>query len=78
MNNRKKYIEIFVNSFQVNENELPTLHYQDVNSWDSIGHMKMIAELEETFNIMIEIADVLDFSSFLKGVDIMKKYGIEI
>ena len=54
------------------------LNYQEVDNWDSIGHMKMIAELEETFNITIEMADILDFSSYLKGIDIVKKYGIEL
>lgn len=77
MSNKEKYVQIFITSFQVNEKDLPTLKYQDVDNWDSIGHVKMIAELEETFNIMIEMEDILDLSSYLKGVDILKKYGIE-
>jgi acyl carrier protein len=78
MNNIEKYDQIFINSFQVNKRELPKLSYQGVDAWDSIGHMKMIAELEEAFNIMIETDDILDFGSYLKGFEIVKKYGIDL
>jgi acyl carrier protein len=78
MSNKQKYDQVFIRSFQVNDKDLATLHYQGVNNWDSIGHMNMIAELEEAFNIMVEMEDILDFSSYLKGIEIMKKYGIEL
>ena len=29
----------------------------------SVGHMSMIAKLEETFNITFEMDDIIDFSS---------------
>ncbi len=78
MSNKEKYMQVFINAFQVKEKDLPTLRYQGVDKWDSIGHMKMIAELEETFNIMIEMDDIIDFSSYTKGLDLVKKYGIEL
>ena len=78
MNNKEKYVKIFTDSFQVKEKDLPALKYQDVDNWDSIGHVKMIADLEECFNIMMETDDIIDFSSYLKGVDILKKYGVSI
>ncbi|MFI5149448.1 MAG: acyl carrier protein [Bacteroidia bacterium] len=78
MSNRQKYNTVFTTLFGVNEKELTALHYQGADNWDSIGHMNMIAELEETFDIMMEIEDILDFSSYLKGFDILKKYGIEL
>ncbi len=78
MSNKEKYIQVFINSFQVEKKVLPTLNYQDIHSWDSMGHMKMIAEMEETFDIMIEMDDILDFSSYLKGIEIVKKYGITL
>lgn len=78
MTNREKYIKIFIDSFQVKEKDLSALKYQDVDNWDSIGHVKMIADLEESFNIMMETDDIIDFSSYTKGVDILKKYGVSI
>ena len=38
----------------------------------------MIAELEETFNVMLEMDEIIDFSSFNKGIEILGKHGIEI
>jgi acyl carrier protein len=78
MSNKEKYDHIFISSFEVAEKDLPKLRYQDVDNWDSIGHVKMIADLEEAFDIMIEMDDILDFSSYTKGAEILKKYGVAL
>ncbi|HTA61390.1 MAG TPA: acyl carrier protein [Bacteroidia bacterium] len=78
MTNIEKYNQTFVSSFSVKEEKLLTLSYQSVDGWDSIGHMRMIAELEEIFDIMIETNDILDFSSYVKGFEILKKYGVAL
>lgn len=78
MGNREKYDRVFLTCFQVNEKDLAGLNYQGVHQWDSIGHMNMIAELEETFNITIEMDDILNFSSYVKGLEIILKYGVEL
>jgi len=40
--------------------------------------MGLIAELEELFDISMEMDDIIDFSSFEKGKEILKKYDIDI
>lgn len=77
MTNIEKYEDTFINSFQVNKHELSALSYQGVDTWDSVGHMKMIAELEEAFNVMLETDDILDLSSYIKGIKILEKYGVQ-
>ena len=42
-----------------------------------IGHMTLIATLEEKFKISFETDDIVDFSSYLKGIEILKKYKIQ-
>ena len=54
------------------------LQYNDIPEWDSIGHMTLISGLEEEFNISIDTDDIVDFSSFEKGKQILKKYKVEI
>ncbi len=76
MENLKKYTAVFVESFEINETQLKTLKYQDIPEWDSVGHMGLISSLEEAFNIEIEIDDIIDFSSFEKGLEILSKYKI--
>ena len=44
--------------------------------WDSVAHMKLIAAIENTFDIMLDTEDVIDMSSFLKAKEIVAKYGI--
>ena len=53
------------------------LAYQGVENWDSVGHMSLVAELEDTFDIMLETDDIIDFSSYDKGIEILRKYDIE-
>ena len=79
MTNKKKYEDVFINSFSIEKSKLnKELVYESVPDWDSVGHMGMIAELEDTFDIELETDDIIDFSSFEKGKEILKKYDIEI
>ena len=79
MTNKKKYEEVFINSFSLDKSKLnEKLVYESVPDWDSVGHMGMIAELEEVFSIELETDDIIDFSSFERGKELLKKYGIDI
>ena len=79
MTNKEKYDKIFIESFSLKEDELnDKLVYESVSDWDSVGHMGMIGELEDIFEIEMETDDIIDFSSYDKGKEIMKKYNITI
>jgi len=77
MNNKEKYNKSFIDTFSIEKNALNNLEYNAITEWDSIGHMTLIGELEKTFDISIETDDIIDFSSYEKGIDILKKYKIE-
>ncbi|AUQ27570.1 acyl carrier protein [Dickeya zeae] len=78
MTNLEKYNQIFVQTFEVSEDVLPGYKYQDTASWDSVGHMSMISSLEEAFDIMMDTEDIIDFSSYEKGKEILSKYDVII
>lgn len=79
MSNLEKYVAAFVEGLGVEARVVnSTLEYQSIDAWDSVGHMGLIAELEDTFDIEMETDDIVDFSSFDAGKDILKKYGVEI
>lgn len=78
MENKIKYDTAFMESFGIDESALDGLEYQSIDEWDSVGHMGLIAEIEEAFGIELEMDDVIDFSSYVKGKEILKKYNIEI
>jgi len=76
--NLQKYEKAFTDALGVSNNELPGLKYQDISQWDSVGHMSLIAALEEAFDIMMDTDDIIDLSSFEKGKEILKKYNVEL
>ena len=76
MDNKEKYKQIFKNSLSIDENFSEELKYNDVPEWDSIGHMTLMSGLEEGFKITFETDDIIDFSSFKKGFEILKKYKV--
>ncbi len=78
MDNIDVYKKVFVESFEVKEEMVSTLEYQSVETWDSVGHMVLIAALEEKFDIMMEMDDIIDFSGFEKGRELLAKYDVII
>ena len=78
MENKQKYDQAFIESFSIDESKLgDNLEYDTIPEWDSVGHMGLIAELEEVFDIMMEMDDIIDFSSYKKGFELIAKYEIE-
>ena len=72
---QKKYDQAFITAFDIDSKILGNdLKYESIQEWDSIGHMALIAELEDAFEISMEMDDIIDFSSYVKGVEILKKY----
>ncbi|MDR3349536.1 MAG: hypothetical protein LBO03_08060 [Acidaminococcales bacterium] len=78
MTNLEKYSRAFAESFGISEGEAKTAKYQEVANWDSVGHMTLMAALEAAFDIMLDTEDIIDFGSFEKGKEILKKYDVEI
>lgn len=72
-----KYKKIFKESLNISDKDFSeSIKYNDIPEWDSIGHMTLIAALEENYKISIETDDIVDFSSFNKGKEILKKYKV--
>jgi acyl carrier protein len=79
MSNREKYEQVFISCFSVEKSILnDEFVYQCVPTWDSVGHMSMISELEDAFDIMMEMDDIIDFSSFTVGINMLAKYDVVI
>ena len=76
--NAKKYLEIFMDVLNVSEEDVKGLKYQSIETWDSVGHMALIAAIEDTFDLMLDTDDIIDFESYDKGMEILEKnYEIE-
>ena len=78
MSNHEKYVNAFVEGLEVSADIVEALEYQSVPEWDSVGHMGLIAAIEEAFDIMMDTDDIIEFSSFKKGKEILSNnYQIE-
>ena len=79
MSNLEKYKDIFVKSLAVDKDRFhENLKYNEIPEWDSIGHMSLMSALEDAFDISLETDDIVDFSSYEKGKEILKKYNIDL
>ncbi len=78
MTNLEKYTTAFAEALEVAPEEVPALVYGESAAWDSVGHMTLIAALEDAFDIMVDMDDIIDLSSFEKGKEILAKYDVEL
>jgi len=79
MTNKEKYDQVFKDCFGVAQEVLNAeFVYQCLPAWDSVGHMGMIASLEDVFQIMMETEDIIEFGSYTIGIEKLEKYGIQI
>ena len=77
MSNEDKYKKIFIESLAIKEEAFSKeIKYNEIPEWDSIGHMTLISGLEEGFGISMDTDDIIEFSSFQKGIEILTKYKV--
>ena len=77
MSNNETYKKVFINSLSIDSNKFSEdLKYNEIPEWDSIGHMTLMSGLEDAFKIALETDDIIDFSSYEKGKEILKKYKV--
>lgn len=61
MKNLEKYTNVFVENLQITAEQCKGLQYQGVELWDSVGHMTLVAALEDVFDVMLEQMILLIF-----------------
>ncbi len=77
MDNLKEYNRIFCETFGVSEDALnEEFTFHTVPVWDSVAHLSLISNLEDTFDVMFDAEDILHYGSYLNGIEILKKYGV--
>lgn len=78
MSNIELYKNAYVESFEIEISKVESLEYQSIPEWDSVGHMLLMSTLEEKFDIMLDMDDIIDFSGFERGKEILLKYDVKI
>lgn len=74
----EKLTKVFADTFGIEENEVQNLQYQGIEQWDSVGHMTLVAAIEDELGIELDTDDIIDMSSFEKAKEIVAKYNIAL
>lgn len=79
MNNLEIYDNIFKRIFNADK-QLLNANFEagKVSNWDSVSQMALIGEVEDSFGIMLDIEDIIEFTSYEKGKNLLMKYDIEV
>lgn len=79
MNTTEQLHSVFSRAFEIPLDAInDQLEYQGIAEWDSMSHLVLIEEIESTYNISIEMEDILEMGSVQKIKEILKKHGFTI
>jgi acyl carrier protein len=66
-----------VQTFAIERDQVtPTLAYQSIPQWDSVAHMVLVAEIENTFNVTLDTDEIIEMSDVAKAIEILRKHGV--
>ncbi len=78
MSNIEKLKNAFVEGLEIPVEEVENATMDGVEKWDSIGQMSLVAIIEDAFGIEFEPDEVMQFTSFEAGKNILKNHNIEL
>ena len=78
MDNKQKLIEAFVAALGVSAAEAEGAVFKETRQWDSVGHVNLMAAIEEAFDISLDPDDIMDLKSFEQARNILAKYEKEV
>jgi acyl carrier protein len=78
MRNIDELKEIFATIFEEKmENINDEFSPETTDKWDSVNQMSLVTAMENKFDILIDIDDIYEMTSFATVVEVLKKYGVE-
>lgn len=78
MSNIEKLKEAFVEGLEIPVEEVESATMESVDKWDSIGQMSLVAIIEDTFGIEFDPDEVMQFTSFAAGKEILNNHNIDL
>lgn len=78
MRNIEKYRNAFINALDLEEDDVnEDLALGVTRGWDSIGHMTLISEIEDVFDVSIDFEWITEFNSYLSGMELLNRLGVD-
>ena len=71
-----KLRDVFVEALGLDSSvDVENLKYREIEEWDSVGHMALVAAIEDEFDVEFATDQVIDMSSFKVAVDMLEGLG---
>ncbi|MFC7372403.1 acyl carrier protein [Fictibacillus iocasae] len=78
MRNIDKYRNAFINALDLEEDEaVENLVLGESAEWDSIGHMGLISEVEDAFDVSLDSEWMTEFNSYKAGIELLERLGVD-
>lgn len=69
---------LFEKNFGIEPGEFsPDTVPEDVLRWDSLGHMNLVMDLEDTFDVHFEVDEITEMSSGRKIIELLQAKGVQ-
>ncbi|TNC27488.1 acyl carrier protein [Amycolatopsis alkalitolerans] len=63
---------MFVSALDLDEDaDVEKLEYRGIEAWDSVGHITLVAAIEDEFEVQLDTDQVLDLSSYKAALDLV-------
>ncbi|MDY3428147.1 acyl carrier protein [Riemerella anatipestifer] len=73
---KEKIIEIMAEVFEMDENSFPQeISQETVENWDSLRHLNLIVEIEESFDVSFEPEEISEMITMDKILEMLQKQG---
>lgn len=78
MRNIEKYRNAFIDVLDLEEDDVcEDLALGSTPEWDSIGHMALISEIEDVFDVSLDSEWITEFNSYQSGIELLKRLGVD-
>jgi acyl carrier protein len=68
---------VFVDTLELGDGvDVANLNYRDIPEWDSLGHMTLVAAIEDQFDVQLDTEQVIGLSSFKIAVETLRGLGV--
>lgn len=78
MTNLEKYKNCYVEGLELDIETVENASMESVERWDSIGQMSLVALIEDAFSIEFEPDELMTFTTYSSGIEILRKHNVEI
>lgn len=72
-------INILADVFSLRKDQITSdLTQDDVGSWDSLKQMDLVMSIEQTYEIQLDIPDIIKMNSVATIIEILKDKGVDL